>query len=54
MHHSTDRIAHTTAFIIPIVDHCLEREIAQPSTVIHVKKTTPLYLCVSVTVGMPS
>ena len=25
MHHPTDRIAHTTAFIKPIVDHWLER-----------------------------
>ena len=24
-----DRIAHTTAFVIPVVEHCLEREIAQ-------------------------
>ena len=29
MHHSTDRIAHTTAFIIPVVEHWLEQEIAQ-------------------------
>ena len=29
MHHSTDRIAHTTAFITPVVVHWLEREIAQ-------------------------
>ena len=29
MHHPTDRIAHTTAFIIPVVEHWLEREIAQ-------------------------
>ena len=27
MHHSTDRIAHTTAFVTPIVEHWLEREI---------------------------
>ena len=25
----TDRIAHTTAFDGPVVDHCLERNIAQ-------------------------
>ena len=25
----TDKIAHTTAFVTPVVDHCLEREIAQ-------------------------
>ena len=28
MHHTTDRIAHTTAFVIPVVEHWLEREIA--------------------------
>ena len=25
MHHPTDRIAHTTAFITPVVEHWLER-----------------------------
>ena len=29
MHHPTDRIAHTTAFNTPVVEHWLEREIAQ-------------------------
>ena len=29
MHHPTDRIAHTTAFVTPVVDHWLEQEIAQ-------------------------
>ena len=29
MHNPTDRIAHTTAFVIPVVEHWLEREIAQ-------------------------
>ena len=29
MHHPTHRIAHTTAFVIPVVEHWLEREIAQ-------------------------
>ena len=29
MHHPTDRITHTTAFVTPIMDHWLEREIAQ-------------------------
>ena len=29
MHHPTDRIAHTTAFVTPVVGHWLEREIAQ-------------------------
>ena len=26
MHHRTDRIAHTTAFVTPVVEHWLERE----------------------------
>ena len=29
LHHPTDRIAHTTAFVTPVVEHWLEREIAQ-------------------------
>ena len=29
MHHPTDRIAHTTAFVTPVVEHWQEREIAQ-------------------------
>ena len=29
MHHPTDMIAHTTAFVTPVVKHWLEREIAQ-------------------------
>ena len=29
MHHPTDRITHTTAFVSPVVEHWLEREIAQ-------------------------
>ena len=29
MHHPTDRIIHTTAFVTPVVVHWLEREIAQ-------------------------
>ena len=28
MHHPTDRIAHTMAFVTPVVEHWLEREIA--------------------------
>ena len=28
MHHPTDRITHTTAFVTPVVEHWLEREIA--------------------------
>ena len=29
MHHPTDRITHTTAFVTPVVEDWLEREIAQ-------------------------
>ena len=29
MHHPIDRIAHTTAFVTPVVEHWLEREIAR-------------------------
>ena len=29
MHHPTDRIEHTTAFVTPVVEHWLERKIAQ-------------------------
>ena len=29
MHHTTDRIAYTTAFVTPVMEHWLEREIAQ-------------------------
>ena len=29
MHHPTDRIVHTMAFVIPVMEHCLEQEIAQ-------------------------
>ena len=36
MHHPTDRITHTTAFVTPVVEHWLEREIAQWVTVHHV------------------
>ena len=28
MHYPTDRIAHTMAFIIPVMEHWLEQEIA--------------------------
>ena len=28
MHHPTDRIAHTTTFVISVVEHRMEQEIA--------------------------
>ena len=30
---NTDRIVHTTAFVTPVVEHLLEREIAEWSTI---------------------
>ena len=32
MHHATDRITHTTAFVSPVVEHWLEGEIARYDT----------------------
>ena len=29
MHHPTDRIAHTTAFVTPVVEHWVEQETVQ-------------------------
>ena len=29
MHHPIDRVVHTMAFVTPVVEHWLEREIAQ-------------------------
>ena len=29
MHHPTDKIAHTMVFVTPVMEHWLEREIAQ-------------------------
>ena len=33
MHHPTDRITHTTAFVAPVVEHWLEREIAHEGSI---------------------
>ena len=38
MHHPPDRITHTTAFVTPVVEHWLEREMAQ--WVHHIDPTT--------------
>ena len=56
MHHPTDRIAHTTAFVTPVVEHWLEREIVQSgvevlkhSTVdVHVRQNDMLQDLVSI------
>ena len=44
MHHPTDRIAHTTAFVIPVMEHWMEQKIAQmdPSTMKD-RSDDPLY-----------
>ena len=34
MHHPTDRIPHTTAFVTPVVEHWLEQEIAHERTLL--------------------
>ena len=34
MHHPTDRIVHTTAFVTPVVEHWLEREIGIKHSVV--------------------
>ena len=41
MHHPTDRITHTTSFVTPVVEHWLEREMAQR------EQTDPTTLCQS-------
>ena len=40
MHHPTDRIAHTTAFVTPVVEHWLEREIVHKERKKERKKET--------------
>ena len=43
MHHPTDRITHTTAFVTPVVEHWLEREIAQWVHPMKDRSDDPLY-----------
>ena len=42
MHHPTNRIAHTTAFVTPVVEHWLEREITQWVRYLGLKGLTPM------------
>ena len=54
MHHSTDRITHTTAFVTPVVEHWLEREIALSASFAKNKRRKRdiyhFYVCVCVCV----
>ena len=43
MHHPTNRIIHTTAFVTPVVEHWLEREIAQWVHPMKDRSDDPLY-----------
>ena len=49
MHHPTDRITHTMAFVTPVVEHWLEREIAQwvhkPRFQVHSQYFASIYFC---------
>ena len=40
MHHPTDRITHTTAFVTPVVEHWLEREIDLFNDIINILTET--------------
>ena len=37
MHHPTDRLAYTTAFVIPVVEHKLEQDIILSYGIVHIK-----------------
>ena len=45
MHHPTDRIAHTTAFVSPVVDHWLEQEIAADRVTGHARGCAREQVC---------
>ena len=45
MHHPTDRITHTTAFVIPVVEHWLEREISDGIKLVIVPDKESFLLC---------
>ena len=45
MHHPTDRIAHTTAFVTPVVEHWLEREITLERLALETKHSLVRYWC---------
>ena len=38
MHHPTDKLAHTMAFVTPVVEHWLEQEIAELYGIEHMVK----------------
>ena len=47
MHHPTDRITHTMAFVMPDVEHWLEREIAEVRCPTDAQSVRDRYLSVS-------
>ena len=48
MHHPTYRIAYTTAFVTPVVEHWLKREIARSDTLIPIKYLLKCYWFVGI------
>ena len=44
MHHPTDRITHITAFVTPVVEDWLEREIALPAKINLCDRVYPFFL----------
>ena len=48
MHHPTDKIAHTTAFALPVMKHWLERELATWFVMTEANYTGVLYMLICV------
>ena len=48
MHHPTDRIAHTTTFVTPVVEHWLKREIATNNGILNKTKIQVISLIIIV------
>ena len=45
MHHPTDRIVHTTAFVKPVVEHWLEQETREQCAVHDITNITFIVFC---------
>ena len=45
MHHATDKITHTTAFVTPVVEHWLERDCGLKKNIRHKNKHFHLLSC---------